>query len=468
MATEFDLGERLAFMQVGPSTAAQLQAAWSLLKPVLPGILDDFYTHLQTNPGLRAKLGNHAQRLKTLQAAHWDRLFSGRFDSAYSEGVYTVGMVHKRIGLEPRWYIGGYRFILGRILNVVTRGLKGNKRYLAEVLNAVQTAVLLDIDLAISAYQDAIEEEKRQTVTAVIATFGTALESLEGGDLRDSLSAEVPSEFLTMKANLKSALQRLNTTVSGILQGASEVQQSAKEFSQAATDLSNRTIEQAASLEESAAQTAEINKLVQKTARNSAEAATLVANVKVQAADGENVLTEASVVMGKIESNTRAISEFVQVIDNISDQTNLLSLNAAIEAAHAGQAGRGFQVVAGEVRKLAAQARESANNIQKVIQEATKTTATGVRLVRESGDRFRQVSQQVAAIEDLVIGISHASAEQAQGVDQINLAVMEMSTVTNENSAMVQESMASAKSLEALADRQTAALAFFRVEDTNL
>ena len=103
-----------------------------------------------------------------------------------------------------------------------------------------------------------------------------------------------------------------------------------------------------------------------------------------------------------------------------------------------------------------------------MIQEATQTTATGVRLVRESGDRFRQVSQQVAAIEDLVIGISHASAEQAQGVDQINLAVMEMSTVTNENSAMVQESMASAKSLEALADRQTAALAFFRVEDTNL
>jgi methyl-accepting chemotaxis protein len=120
-------------------------------------------------------------------------------------------------------------------------------------------------------------------------------------------------------------------------------------------------------------------------------------------------------------------------------------------------------VVAGEVRKLAAQARESANQIQKVIQEAAQTTATGVRLVRESGDRFRSVSQQVAAIEGLVVGISQASAEQAQGVDQINLAVTEMSTVTNENSAMVQESMASAQSLEALAGRQTAALAFFTV-----
>jgi methyl-accepting chemotaxis protein len=468
MSTDLDLAQRLTFMQVGPLTAPRLQEAWGLLKPVLPTILDEFYLHLQTNPGLKVILGNHAQRLKTLQAAHWDRLFSGRFDPAYSEGVYTVGLVHKRIGLEPRWYIGGYRFILGRILGVVTKGLRGNKRHLTEVLDAVQTAVLLDIDLAISAYQDALEADKRQTVAAVISTFGKALESLEAGDLRDVFSAEVPPDFATMRANLKSALQRLNSTISGILQGAAEVQQSAREFTQAATDLSSRTIEQAASLEESAAQTAEINKLVQKTAQNASEAAALVASVKAQASDGETVLTEASAVMGKIESNTQTISEFVQVIDNISDQTNLLSLNAAIEAAHAGQSGRGFQVVAGEVRKLAAQARESANAIQKVIQEATQTTATGVRLVRESGDRFRQVSRQVAAIEELVVGISHASAEQALGVEQINLAVTEMSTVTNENSAMVQESMASAQSLEALAGRQTTALAFFTVKDTVL
>jgi len=106
------------------------------------------------------------------------------------KGVYTVGMVHKCTGLEPRWFPGGYRFMQKQIVAITTKRVRGRGEHLARILDAVNTAVLLDIDLAISAYQDAIEEEKRKTVTSVVEIFGMALEKLEQGDLGYSIQTE--------------------------------------------------------------------------------------------------------------------------------------------------------------------------------------------------------------------------------------------------------------------------------------
>ena len=121
MPNDFEIQKRLVFMQVVPETKLHLRRAWSMLKPRLAEIVDDFYAHLKTDSEVSAILGGHADRLKSLQVAHWERLFSRRFDDTYMRGVYTVGMVHKRIGLKPRWYIAGYRLILSRITTVIAR-----------------------------------------------------------------------------------------------------------------------------------------------------------------------------------------------------------------------------------------------------------------------------------------------------------------------------------------------------------
>jgi methyl-accepting chemotaxis protein len=462
--TDFDIRRRLRFSQVDGETKKLLETAWKIASPELPSILDEFYTHLVTEPEVARILGNHAERLKGLQGSHWERLFSGNFDGEYMAGVYTVGMVHKRIGLQPRWFIAGYRFVLKKLTGLITRRFKGNKARLAEVLSAVNTAVLLDIDLAITAYQDAIEDEKRKTVATVVETFGAALERLEQGDFTRGIVAEVTGDFAKMKADLEQATGRVRQTVHVILEGAAAVQTSAREIAQAATDLSSRTLQGAASLEESAAQASEVTKLVKKTAGNALEAARLVSSVRENAEQGERISAEASRAMVQIEAATNEISDIVGVIDTISEQTNLLSLNAAIEAAHAGQAGKGFEVVAGEVRKLAHQARESATKITALIKGSKAITEVGARLVRESGQSFQLVANQVTTIEALVVGISQAAQEQALGVEQISLAVGEMSGSTNDNSAMVQQMLAAAHSLEALSARQTDVLGFFKVD----
>lgn len=460
----FDIERRTHFSQVSAKTREHLVRAWKDLEPELPRILDAFYVHLKSEPEVARILGHHAPRLKTLQSAHWKRLFSGEFDAAYMEGVYTVGMVHQRIGLEPRWYISGYRFILNEMTQVLVHKARGGKQELAELLGAVTTAVLLDIDLAVSAYHDAVQEEKHRALTSVVTSIGACLAGLKDGDLTSSIEIDVDDGFQQMKHDVKNAITRIRETVVMALQGADEVQRSAETIRRAATDLSSRTVEQAASLEESAAQAAEISKLVSKTADGVAEAVSLVTVAKENAQTGQEVASEASQVMAKIEAASDEIAEIIGVIDNISDQTNLLSLNAAIEAAHAGQAGKGFEVVAGAVRKLAAQARDSAMRIKGLIDKSHTITAEGARLVRRSGEHFQEVAHRISAIESLIAGIAEASHEQAQGVEQITVAVGQMSSVTHENAAMVQETRAAAEGLTTLAEQQNQALAFFRVE----
>ena len=383
-ATNFDRESRLRFAQVTEKTVRNLRELWSVVQPHLPSILDGFYAHIGSEPNLARLVGNQASHLKQAQGAHWQRLFSGSFDTAYFEGIHRIGLAHKKIGLEPRWYMGGYRYVMNRLVAIAVRKYRWSPKKLRDVIAAMNTAILLDMELAITAYLEAIEAEKVEQEKLIIESVGTGLEALAAGDLTHRVTATLEGNFAKLGTDFNAAAGRLEEAMQSVLGGAGSISSGAGEIASAADDLSRRTEQQAASLEQTAAALEQITATVKRTAENAREAGTIVTSAKKAAEEGGQVVENAISAMGEIEQSSKQITDIIGVIDEIAFQTNLLALNAGVEAARAGDAGKGFAVVASEVRALAQRSAEAAKEIKTLIKDSGGHVGSGVKLVGES------------------------------------------------------------------------------------
>jgi methyl-accepting chemotaxis protein len=284
----------------------------------------------------------------------------------------------------------------------------------------------------------------REAVAETQAVVTAAVE----GDLTKRIATEGKSgELLTLTQGVNTLIEVMMSVVQRIKEASDEVLVRAEEISSGNTNLSQRTDEQASSLEQTAASMEEISTAVRLTADSAAEANTLAIAACAQAEKGGAVVGSAITAMRGINAASKKIADIIGVIDEIAFQTNLLALNAAVEAARASEMGRGFAVVATEVRSLAGRSAAAAKEIKALIQDSVVRVGEGSRLVDESGGTLTEIVAAVKKATGIVARIAESSREQSQGIEQVNRAVTQMDEMTQQNAALVEEAAASSESI---------------------
>jgi len=396
--------------------------------------------------------------------------------------VLVVGamfLVTRRVTAPLNHIQGAMLKLAGGDFDVVLPGLD-RKDEIGDVAKAVEQFKVLAVERArnqadetlrrqqaeAEAQARAAEERARaaEAQAEALRALGIGLTRLAEGDTTFRITGEFAEDYRQIKDDFNTAMTRLQDTIRNIAMASMEVSNAASEISMSTTDLSQRTEEQAASLEQTSASMEEMAATVKKNAENALHANDLTKGTREVADRGGAVVAEAVSAMARIEESSGKISDIISVIDEIARQTNLLALNAAVEAARAGEAGRGFAVVASEVRSLAQRSSQAAKDIKDLITNSSGQVKEGVDLVNRAGAALNEIVESIKNVAAIVGDIANASAEQSSGIEQINKALNQMDEVTQQNSALVEENAATAKTLEDQQHAMSEQIRFFRFD----
>ncbi|MEL3891767.1 methyl-accepting chemotaxis protein [Ferrovibrio sp. MS7] len=364
--------------------------------------------------------------------AFWAKLGRGEYDAAQ----------YKRIAKDGRevWIQASYNPIMdasGRPYKVV--------KYATDITAQIKAA---------------------QMTEQAVRQVGRAVDAAKAHDLTQRIPLDGKSgEIRTLCSGVNDLMDTMAGIIGNIREASAAIAAASAEISAGSQDLAQRTESQAASLEETAASMHEITTTVRQNAQN-AQAANRMASAARDTADkGGSIVAEAVQAMGRIESSADKIAEIMGVIDEIAFQTNLLALNASVEAARAGEAGKGFSVVAQEVRSLAQRSAGASKEIKTLISQSNAQVKAGSDLVNSAGVALNEIVGEIKKVSDIVAEITAASAEQSNGLEQINTAIGSMDETTQRNGALVEETSAASQALSTQASDLAALVQRYRTEE---
>lgn len=287
-----------------------------------------------------------------------------------------------------------------------------------------------------------------RSITEPINRAVAIAQTVSAGDLTSEIEVKTSDETGLLLRALKVMNENLRKIVGEVRSGTETMSTASQEIAAGNLDLSSRTEEQASSLEETASSMEELTSTVKQNSENARQANSLAVSASEVASRGGLVVAQVVTTMEEINESSKKIVDIISVIDGIAFQTNILALNAAVEAARAGEQGRGFAVVATEVRNLAHRSATAAKEIKLLIGNSVAKVDNGSKLVHQAGVTMSEVVESVRRVGDIISEISAAGREQTLGIEQINQAIMQMDSVTQQNAALVEQSAAAAESLQ--------------------
>lgn len=340
------------------------------------------------------------------------------------------------------------------ILRTVRRMIKPLEGISSDMKRFSEGSLSIDVDVhsddEIGQLADSIRSSTH-ALRELILDMARVLKEISDGNLNISVNSHYKGDFVAIQEALEQIIRSLNEALGQINIAADQVSSGAEQVSGSAQQLSFGASEQAGSVEELAVTVSEISRHVSQNAENARDASEDAQAVKDEALAGNQQMQELLRAMENISRSSREIRKILKTIEEIAFQTNILSLNASVEAARAGAAGKGFAVVAEEIRNLASKSAEASTSSGSLVTDSLNAAETGAKIAAQTANSMQKVMEGVDKVADSISSISAASQEQSDSIRQVTNGINQISDIIQTNSATAEESAAASEELSAQA-----------------